>query len=55
MDLSREAKLVAGLTLVAVPTIMFGGVTLLGVLTNGTVGLSPGSLPRPKSAGRQGV
>lgn len=44
MDLSREAKLVAGLTLLTVPTIMFGGVTLLGVLTNGTVGLSPGSL-----------
>jgi len=44
MDLSREARLVAGLTLLTVPTIMFGGVTLLGVLTNGTVGLSPGSL-----------
>ena len=40
MDLSREARLVAGLTLLAVPTIMYGGVALLGILTKGTIGSS---------------
>jgi hypothetical protein len=44
MDLSREARLVAGLTLLAVPTIMYGGVTLLGILTRGAAGISPGNL-----------
>lgn len=44
MTLSREARLVAGLTLLTVPTIMYGGVTLLAVLTEGTAGISPGNL-----------
>lgn len=44
MTLSREARLVAGLTLLAIPTIMYGGVTLLGILTKGTAGIAPGSL-----------
>lgn len=44
MSLSREARLVAGITLLAVPTIVYGGVTLLGVLTRGAAGLSPGNL-----------
>lgn len=44
MSLSREARLVAGLTLLAVPTIVYGGVTLLGVLTKGTAGIAPGNL-----------
>jgi hypothetical protein len=44
MTLTREAKLVAGITLLAVPTIMYGGVTLLGILTKGAAGISPGSL-----------
>ena len=44
MSRSREARLVAGLTLLAVPTIVYGGVTLLGVLTKGTAGITPGSL-----------
>jgi hypothetical protein len=44
MDLSREARLVAGLTLLSVPTIMYGGVTLLGILTKGTVGISAENL-----------
>ena len=44
MQLSREARLVAGLTLLTVPTIMYGGITLLGILTRGTVGLAPGGL-----------
>ena len=44
MDLSREARLVAGITLLTVPTIMYGGVTLLGVLTKGAAGIAPGEL-----------
>jgi len=44
MQLSREARLVAGLTLLTVPTIMYGGITLLGILTKGTAGLAPGGL-----------
>lgn len=44
MSLSRNAKLVSGLILLAVPTIMYGGVTLLGLLTQGTAGLAPGGL-----------
>jgi hypothetical protein len=38
MKLSREAKLVSGVTLLAVPTIMYGGITLLGILTHGIAG-----------------
>ena len=44
MTLSREARLVAGVTLLTVPTIMYGGATLLGILTKGTAGISPGNL-----------
>jgi hypothetical protein len=44
MNLSREARIVAGLTILTVPTIMYGGVTLLGVLTNGIAGIGPGGL-----------
>jgi hypothetical protein len=44
MMLSREARLVAGLILLTVPTIMYGGVTLLGLLTHGAAGISPGEL-----------
>ena len=44
MTLSREARLVAGVTLLAVPTIMYGGVTLLGILTKGAAGMPPGNL-----------
>jgi hypothetical protein len=43
MQLSREARLIAGITLLTVPTIMYGG-TLLGVLTTGKFGLAPGGL-----------
>ena len=32
LSLSDNAKLVAGITLLAVPTIMYGGLTLLGLL-----------------------
>ena len=44
MGLSREARLVAGLTLLTVPTIEYGGVTLLGILTKSTAGMAPGRL-----------
>jgi hypothetical protein len=40
MNLSREARLVAGIIVLAVPTVMYGGVTLLGILTRGTAGVS---------------
>jgi len=42
MFLSREARLVSAITLLVVPTIMYGGWTLLGILTHGTVSPSPG-------------
>ena len=44
MQLSREARIVAGITLLAVPTIMYGGLTLLGILTRGAAGMGPGGL-----------
>jgi hypothetical protein len=44
MTLSYEAKLVSGVSLLAVPTVMFGGWTLLGLLTQGTAGSDPGGL-----------
>jgi hypothetical protein len=42
MTLSREARLFCGVLLLTVPTIMYGGATLLGILTKGTAGLDPG-------------
>lgn len=44
MMLSRQAKQLSGVTLLVVPTILYGGVTLLGVLTRGAAGLAPGGL-----------
>ena len=44
MTLSWETKLVSGIILLSVPTIMYGGLTLLGVLTGGTAGLAPGGV-----------
>jgi hypothetical protein len=44
MQLSREARVVAGITLLAVPTIVYGGITLVGILTKGTAGLAPRGL-----------
>lgn len=41
MNLSRESKLVSGIILLVVPTIMYGGITLLGMLTKGIAGLDP--------------
>jgi hypothetical protein len=44
MTMSPEARLVAGLTLLIVPTVMYGGLTLLGILTEGVAGISPRAL-----------
>jgi len=44
MVLTKNAKLMSGITLLIVPTIMYGGWTLLGVLTHGTVGGNVGRL-----------
>jgi hypothetical protein len=38
MMLSKHARLMSGITLLIVPTIMYGGWTLLRVLTHGRVG-----------------
>ena len=42
MLLSREARLVSAITLLVVPTIMYGGWTLLGILTHGSASPDPG-------------
>jgi hypothetical protein len=39
--LSREARVFAGLTILTVPTIMVGGLVLLGMLTHGEAGMHP--------------
>jgi hypothetical protein len=39
--LSREARLIMGLSLLLVPTIVYGGATLLGIVTGGALG-APG-------------
>ena len=38
MELSREAKVVAGIILLAVPTVQYGGLYILGLLTHGVAG-----------------
>jgi hypothetical protein len=38
MELSREAKVVAGIILLAVPTVQYGGLYILGLLTHGIAG-----------------
>jgi hypothetical protein len=44
MLLSKDAKLVSGITLLLIPTIMYGGWTLLGILTHGEAASTPGNL-----------
>ena len=44
MLLSKEAKLVSGITVLVIPTIMYGGWTLLGMLTHGSAVPMPGDL-----------
>jgi uncharacterized protein (DUF2141 family) len=43
MTLSRPARLMAGITLLTVPTILYGGLTILAVLTSNRHGLAPGA------------
>jgi len=43
MNLSREAKIVSGITLLAVPTIMYGGVTLLAYSRRVRLEFPPGT------------
>src|SRR5262249_24041978 len=44
MTLSRNAKLMCGITILIVPTIMYGGWTLLGILTHGSVAYTSGAM-----------
>jgi hypothetical protein len=44
MALSRYARLMSGITILIVPTIMYGGWTLLGILTHGGTGYAAGGL-----------
>jgi len=44
MLLSKDAKLVSGITLLLIPTIMYGGWALLGILTHGEITPTPGNL-----------
>ncbi len=50
MHASRTTRLMAGITLVTVPTIVYGGLTLLGVLTRGRAGLPAGIALDPEQA-----
>jgi len=40
--MSSAARLMMGITLLTVPTIVYGGLTVLAVVTSGTAGPSPG-------------
>lgn len=40
MELSRDTKVVAGIILLAVPTVQYGGLAILGMLTHGAAGMS---------------
>jgi hypothetical protein len=44
MQLSRESKIVCGILLISVPSILYGGVRLLGILTEGAAGIKPENL-----------
>ncbi|HUE96200.1 MAG TPA: hypothetical protein VMN39_06050 [Longimicrobiaceae bacterium] len=44
MTLSREARLMSGIILIAIPSVMYGGITLLGILTDSAAGVAPGDL-----------
>jgi hypothetical protein len=38
MELSRDAKIFAGIILLVVPTVQYGGLAILGMLTHGAAG-----------------
>ena len=40
--MSSAARIMAGITLLTVPTIIYGGLTVLGIVSAGSAGLSPG-------------
>jgi hypothetical protein len=44
MQLSRESKCVSGVLLILIPSIMYGGVALLGILTDGVAGFGSAEL-----------
>jgi len=44
MTLSRNARVMSGITILIVPTIMYGGWTLLGILTHGGAGSTASAL-----------
>jgi hypothetical protein len=39
MELTREAKIVAGVILLVVPTVQYGGLAILGMLSHGAAGM----------------
>lgn len=39
MELSREARVLAGFILLTVPTVQYGGLAILGMLTHGVAGM----------------
>jgi hypothetical protein len=41
MELSRPGRLMAGITLLTVPTVVYGGLAVLAVLTQNVHGLPP--------------
>jgi hypothetical protein len=49
MKISKRSKMICGILLILVPTIMYGGITLLGILTSGTAGIAPGELSLSES------
>ncbi len=42
--MTREARILVGITLLTVPTVIYGGLTILGVLTGSAAGLKPPQL-----------
>lgn len=53
--MTREARILVGITLLTVPTVIYGGLTILGVLTGGAAGLKPPQLtPLQQSLFRAG-
>ncbi len=42
--MTREARILVGLTLLTVPTIIYGGLALLGILTRGEAGVKGAEL-----------
>src|SRR5512143_3841189 len=53
--MTREARILVGITLLTVPTVIYGGLAILGVLTGGAAGLKPPQLtPLQQSLFRAG-